>query len=71
MMSSIFIVLGMICLVISVILCINEIIKVKVEQKGKMNYKIMVIFFALYVVLLSIGIMIEIFKSNLINKVKI
>lgn len=59
MMSSIFIVLGMICLVISVILCINEIIKVKVEQKGKMNYKIMVIFFALYVVLLSIGIMIE------------
>ncbi|MGM7786956.1 hypothetical protein [Staphylococcus felis] len=58
-MSSIFIVLGMICLVISVILCINEIIKVKVEQKGKMNYKIMVIFFALYVVLLSIGIMIE------------
>lgn len=59
MMSSIFIVLGMICLVISVILCINEIIKVKVEQKGKMNYKIMIIFFALYVVLLSIGIMIE------------
>lgn len=59
MMSSIFIVLGMICLVISVILCINEIIKVKVEQKGKMNYKIMVIFFALYVVLLSTGIMIE------------
>lgn len=59
MMSSIFIMLGMICLVISVILCINEIIKVKVEQKGKMNYKIMVIFFALYVVLLSIGIMIE------------